>query len=197
MIVFEQGGYSGGSFAGSLLALFDPTLYIMTLFLHESFSSYIGAMYFFIPAGVALTYMTNNRNVLGIAAVSHVSAVFVFAVSFEMNFMGTMAAAYGLLSATMVRATKFGTEKYSKKTQRAAPMGVLMVATLGLLMLISTTTGGVQYIPILVAFVFGGSFEATRIYIRTKRAESDEDGDVYSPTAKSATGQEKDWNDWN
>ncbi len=175
-LVAEHGGYTTDEISGSLLTLFDPTLYMLTVFLHESWSAYIESMYFFLPAGIALTYMTNNKNVLGVVVVSHVFAVLLSAIALGLAFAGTLAAAYGLLAATMVRATKFGTEKYSEKTQQGAPMAVLVVAVLGLLMLVTTSADGGQYLPVLVGFVFGGSFEASRVYLETRGVGSDDSG---------------------
>lgn len=193
-LVVEYGGYSGNELSGGLLTLLDPTLYIITLFLHEGMSEYIGSMYFFVPAGIALTYITNNKNTLGVMVVSHVAAVLLSGISLGLVFAGTIASAYGLLAATMVRATKIGCEKYSMKTQQGAPIGVLVVSVLGLLMLVTTSTDGTQYMPILIGFVFGGSFEATRVYIETRKvAEVDEVAVTTRRTDNTETvGQEDD-----
>ncbi|MDZ7688484.1 MAG: rhomboid family intramembrane serine protease [Halobacteriales archaeon] len=193
-LIVEYGGYTGNEVGGGLFALLDPTLYMISLFLHEGWPEYIGSMYFFIPAGVALTYMTNNKNVLAVVVVSHVFAVFLSGVSLGLAFAGTIAAAYGLLAAAMVRATKVGTEKYSEKTQQGAPIGIFVIAALGLLMMVTTSANGTQYMPVLVGFIFGGSAEALRVYFETRRVtSSDEDEDVFTTTGSTGTaGGEND-----
>jgi len=190
-LVYTYGGYAGNDISGGMFALLDPTLYLVSLFLHEGWSAYVGSMYFFVPAGVALTYMTNNRKVLGVIAVSHFFAVLLSGISLGLAFAGTIAVAYGLLAATMVRATKIGTEKYSEKTQQGAPIGVLFIAVLGLLMLVTTSDSGSQYMPVFVGFIFGGASEATRIYIETRKVgSSDEDVIATKTGGKKATGED-------
>jgi hypothetical protein len=88
-VVVEYGGYAGANLAEGKLALIDPTVYMVSLLLHESWSAYVGSMYFFLPAGVLLTYMTTNRSVLGVVVVSHVSAVLLTGLSFDMTNVGT------------------------------------------------------------------------------------------------------------
>lgn len=174
-VVVEYGGYAGGNLAEGRLALIDPTVYIVSLLLHESWSAYVGSMYFFLPAGVLLTYMTTNRSVLGVVVVSHVSTVLLTGLSFDMTFAGTTAAAYGLLAANITRATRIGTEKYSERTQRGAPLGTLVIATLGLFMLTTTSDFALRYTPLLIGFVFGGAFEASRVLIETRTVTESED----------------------
>lgn len=190
--VVEYGGYSGNELSGGLLALFDPTLYMITLFLHEGLSEYIGSMYFFVPAGIALTYMTNNRNVLGVVVVSHVAAVLLSGISLGLVFAGTIASAYGLLAATMVRATKIGTEKYSEKTQQGGPIGVFFVAVFGLLMLVTTSSDGTHYMPILFGFILGGAFEASRVYVETRKVKN-ADEDVFA--TRTGSTETAGWED--
>ena len=191
-LVYTYGGYAGNDISGGLFALLDPTIYLVSLFLHEDLSAYVGSMYFFIPAGIALTYMTNNKNVLGVIAVSQFFAVLLSGISLGLVFAGTIAAAYGLLAATMVRATKFGTEKYSERTQQGAPIGVLFIAVLGLLMLVTTSDQGTQYMPVFVGFIFGGASEASRVYIETRRVGSSDEDVIATKTGKKAAGGEDD-----
>jgi len=163
------------------LALVNPMHYGISLFLHDTASDYITSMYFFVPAGVFLTYMTSNREVLGVVAVSHVFAVMLGGMSFGLEVYGTAAAAFGILAATVVRGTKLGTEGYSEVTQRASPVGVFVVGALGLFMIATASDAMRQQTPYLIGFAFGGSFETVRVLAETRGIgdtdeESKEDG---------------------
>jgi membrane associated rhomboid family serine protease len=51
--------------------LLDPFFYFGTIFTHSGASHYVANMYFLVPAGIILTYLTSNREVLGVVLVSH------------------------------------------------------------------------------------------------------------------------------
>ena len=160
------------------LVLLNPMHYFISLFLHDSTSAYITSMYFFVPAGVFLTLMTNNKNVLGVVLVSHVFAVMLGGMSFGLEVYGTSAAAFGVLAAAIVRGTKVGTEDYSAVTQTGAPIAVFFIAAIGLFMIATAGASMSQYIPYLIGFAFGGAFESIRVTVQTRgiRNADDDDG---------------------
>jgi len=160
------------------LVLLNPMHYLISLFLHDSTSAYITSMYFLVPAGIFLTLMTDNKKVLGVVLVSHVFAVMLGGMSFGLEVYGTAAAAFGVLAAAIVRGTKVGTEDYSTVTQTGAPIAVFFIAAIGLFMIATASDSMRQYIPYLIGFAFGGSFEAIRVTVETKgvRNVDDEDG---------------------
>lgn len=158
------------------LALVNPMHYGISLFLHDTPSDYITSMYFFVPAGVFLTYMTSNKEVLGVIAVSHIFAVMLGGMSFGLEVYGTAAAAFGLLAAALVRGTKIGTEDYSERTQRAAPVGIFVIGALGLFMIGTASDAMRQQVPYLIGFAFGGSFETVIVLAETRGiGESEEE----------------------
>jgi len=163
-IVLEHGIYTEYV---SEVTLINPMHYLVSLFLHENWSHYVTSMYFFVPTGVFLTYMTDNKDVVGVILVSHVFAVLLGGMVFGIVVAGTTAAAYGLLAATMVRSTKVGTEDYSAVTRRAAPIGVFFISTLGLFMVQTASSSGFSYTPFMIGFIFGGSFESVRVFAET------------------------------
>jgi len=154
-LVLEYGVYTA-DFSREVLV--SPFYYVTTLFLHRGWAEYVASMYFFVPAGVSLTYMTSNKNVLAVVFGSHAFAALVSGFWMGLAVTGTAAAAYGLLSATMVRAARIYAEGFSSMTRMLAPAGLLVVATFGLL----SVTESAVYSPVLMGFVFGGSFEGTR-----------------------------------
>ena len=157
------------------LALVNPVHYGISLFLHDTPSEYITSMYFFVPAGVFLTYMTSNKEVLGVVVISHVFAVMLGGMSFGLEVYGTSAAAFGLLAAAVVRGTKVGTEDYSQVTQRAAPIGIFVIGGLGLFMIGTVSESMVQQTPYLIGFAFGGSFESAIVIAETRGVSESDD----------------------
>jgi outer membrane lipoprotein SlyB len=127
-------------------------------------------MYFFVSAGILLTYLTNNRKVFEVVAVSHVSAVLITGFAFDQSMTGTTAAAYGLLAATAVRAAYVGasSRRYSQKTQTAAPTGIFALSAVGMLMIGVVSGGLVQNVPLIVGFVAGGVLECLRVVSKTR-----------------------------
>ncbi|MDZ7687142.1 MAG: hypothetical protein U5J64_00205 [Halobacteriales archaeon] len=162
------------------LVLLNPMHYLISLFLHDTTSSYITSMYFFVPAGVFLTLMTNNKNVLGVVLVSHIFAVMLSGMSFGLEVYGTPAAAFGVLAAAIVRGTKVGTEGYSAVTQKGAPIAVFFIAAIGLFMVATAGSSMSQYIPYLIGFAFGGSFEAVRVSAETRGVSNVDEEDSAS-----------------
>jgi membrane associated rhomboid family serine protease len=175
-IIFEHGGYTGNEISGEFVTFLNPAHYLVSLFIHENWSQYISSMYFFVPAGVVLTYITSNKNVLAVIGASHIFAVLSCGVWLNLAVSGTTAAAYGLLAATLVSAVHIYAEGYSRKVQVVAPVGILIISTLGLI----SVTETVGYAQVLMGFIFGGSFEGARVIIQTdtrKLTRSDNEDD--------------------
>jgi len=179
-VVFEFGGSPSNEVADGIVAFINPVHYLVSLFIHESWSQYVTSMYFFIPAGFVLTYITSNRNVLAVIGASHIFAVLSCGVWLDIAVTGTTAAAYGLLAATVVSAVHIYAESYSKTVQMVAPVGILIISTLSLM----SVTETVGYAQVLMGFIFGGSFESARVIMRTDTRRSispdDEDGFGYT-----------------
>ena len=150
--------------------LINPLYHIELLFVHSSWEHLLTNMYFFVPAGILLTYLTNNRKVFEVVAVSHVSAVLITGFAFDQSMTGTTAAAYGLLAATAVRAAYVGasSRRYSQKTQTAAPIGIFALSAVGMLMIGVVSGGLVQNVPLIVGFVAGGVLECLRVVSKTR-----------------------------
>jgi len=159
-------------------ALINPIQYVVVLFTHEGWSQYVASMYFFIPGGIILTYITSNKNALGVIVASHIFAVLSCGAWLDMAVFGTTAAAYGLLAATIVGATHLGTENYSKRVQIAVPVGVLVISTFGLIAVTQTS----EHAQVLMGFVFGGSFQSARVIldadIRAARTVEEDESDL-------------------
>lgn len=151
--------------------LVNPLYYIELLFIHSSWEHLLTNMYFFVPAGVLLTYLTNNKKVFEVVAVAHVSSVLVTGFVFDQAMTGTTAAAYGLLAATAVRSTYIGSKKYSSSTQTAAPLGIFFVSAIGILMLGIASGGLLQNMPLIIGFVAGGILEYLRVISKTRNTK--------------------------
>ncbi len=157
------------------IALINPMHYVISLFLHDTPETFMTSMYFFVPAGIFLTLMTSNKNVLGVVFVSHIFAVMLGGMSFGLEVYGTSAAAFGVLAAAIVRGTKVGTEDYSATTQRGAPIGVFFIATIGLFMIGTVSDSMLAYTPYLIGFAFGGTFEMVRVVAQTRGIQHTEE----------------------
>ena len=157
--------YPGGF--SSLPFLLDPLYYVGSLFVHSGMSHYVANMLFFVPAGLALTYLAGDKRVVAVVVAAHVpTAVVAVYIGEGAGVVGATAAAYGLLAAVLVRSVWVGTEIYDPMVRVVSAVGVFAFAGLALLL----ATGGaitVQYAPV-VGFVFGGALE-TR-YVLTKFA---------------------------
>jgi len=163
----------------TLPILLDPLYYVGSVLVHAEPSQYLTSVAFFLPAGIVLTYLTHNRNVLAVVAVAHLPCAFL-AESLGGTTVGLSAAAYGLLAATLVHAVWSSTRDRSGAYRVSATVAVYLFAVLVLV----TATGGAvvaQFAPV-VGFVLGGGFEAGRvIYVfgHSKPDESDVPDDVY------------------
>ena len=154
-------------------ALINPVQYTITLFTHEGWSQYVASMYFFVPGGIALTYITTNKNALGVIAASHICAVLSCGAWLDMAVFGTTAAAYGLLAATIVAAVHVYTDDYSEKVQVGVPIAVLIVSAFALAAVTQTS----EHAQVLMGFVFGGSFQGIQVILSAdiRAASSAED----------------------
>lgn len=165
--------------------LINPLYYIELLFVHSGWEHFLMNMYFFVPAGVLLTYLTNNKKVFEVVAVAHVSSVIVTDFAFDQAMTGTTAAAYGLLAATAVRSTYIGSRRYSSSTQTAAPLGIFVVSAIGILMMGVASDGLLQNVPLIVGFVAGGALESLRVISKTRKTNKKDIRDVEELSAPS------------
>jgi len=141
----------------------DPLYYVVMVFTHSEPSQYLGNMYFLVPAGILLTYLTNNRKVLYVITVSHIPTVTLCA-TIGMDVVGAGAAAYGILAAVLVRTTWFCAEDYSGALRVASSIAVVALAGAGLVSLVMVSGAPqVAYIIPLSGFVLGGTFESLRV----------------------------------
>ena len=143
--------------------ILDPFFYFGTLFTHSGMSHYLSNMYFLVPAGILLTYLTSNRKVLYVVLVSHLPTAAVCA-TIDLTALGAGAAAYGILAAVLVRTTWFCAEDYSGALRVASSIAVVALAGAGLVSLVMVSGAPqVAYIIPLSGFVLGGTFESLRV----------------------------------
>ncbi|MDZ7687668.1 MAG: hypothetical protein U5J64_02915 [Halobacteriales archaeon] len=161
--------------------LLNPVYYVELLFVHSSREYFLVSMYFFVPSGLAMTYLTSNRKVFVTVAVSHVSAVVFTELLSGQIVTGTSAVAYGLLSATAVHAAYIGSKRYSFSTQTAAPISIFIISGIGIL-LIGTVSGGFfQNVPLIIGFAAGGSLECLTVISETRGTSAAEMEEMGSP----------------
>jgi membrane associated rhomboid family serine protease len=148
----------------------DPLYYVATLFIHSGASHYLANMYFFVPAGLILAYLTSNRRVSQVVLVSHLPTAFVCSL-LGLSVIGAGAAAYGLLAAVLVHATWYCAGSYSGTVRVTSSIGVLALAALALVV----ATGGAltAYIIPVSGFVLGGTYESWRILHKFGHEEDD------------------------
>lgn len=141
----------------------DPLYYVATIFVHSDLSQYLANMYFLVPAGILLTYLTSNKKVLYVITVSHIPTVTLCA-TIGMDVIGAGAAAYGILAAVLVRTTWFCAEDYSGAIRVISSIAVVAVAGTGLVLLVlASGASQVAYIIPVSGFILGGTFESLRI----------------------------------
>jgi len=170
--------------------ILDPLYYVVTLFAHSGLSHYLANMYFLVPAGILLTYLTSNKKVLYVVAVSHIPTVTLCA-TIGMEVIGAGAAAYGILAAVLVRTTWFCAEDYSGAVRVTSSVAVVAVAGVGLALLVLTSGASqIAYIIPVSGFILGGTFESLRIMYKfgyTKPEGSGVPDDVYFKTPNFRT----------
>lgn len=141
----------------------DPLYYVVTLFAHSGTSHYLMNMYFLVPAGVILTYLTNNKKVLYVVVVSHIPTVTLCA-TIGLEIVGAGAAAYGLLAAVLVRTTWFCAEGYSGIVRVGSSIAAVALAGAALVTLVVTAGGSqITYLIPVSGFLLGGTFESCRV----------------------------------
>ena len=167
--------------------LLDPLYYIVTIFMHSGTSHYLANMYFFVPAGILLTYLTSNRKVLYVVLVSHLPTA-AFSATIGLATVGGGAAAYGLLAALLVRATWFSAEDYSGAVRVASSVGVVVLAGIALVSLVLAAGGSqMTYVIPVSGFILGGTFESLRVLYAFGYAEPESSGvpdDIYFEAPK-------------
>ncbi len=151
-------GYASG--ISGVPSYLDPVYYLGTLFAHSGLSHYVSVMYFFVPAGMLFTYLTNNRKVAYVVAVSHLPTAAVCSV-LGVGTLGAGAAAYGLLAAVLVRTAWLSSKEYSRKARLVSLVGVFGLTGLGLIAV--TGAAAAVYVVPVSGFFLGGTYEVTRI----------------------------------
>lgn len=151
-------GYPRG--LSSLPFHLDPLYYVGTLFIHSGVPHYLTNMYFFVPAGIILAYLTSDRKVFYVVLVSHLPTALVCSL-LGLTVIGTGAAAYGLLAAVLVHATWSYSSGFSGTARVIPSICVVLLAAAALIV----ATGGalVAYIIPVSGFVLGGAYESWRI----------------------------------
>jgi len=155
----------------SLPPLLDPLYYVGTLFAHSNMSHFLTNMYFFVPAGLALTYLAGNRRVLAVVIAAHIPAA-IIASYLGTGVVGATAAAYGILAAVLVRATWIGTESYDPSIRVASSVCVFALSGVALIF----ATGGditVRFAPV-IGFIAGGALETRYVLTRFAQEETDQ-----------------------
>ncbi len=141
--------------------VFDPLYYVASLLIHSGESHFLGSMYFFVPAGVVMTYLIGNRGVLEVILVAHIPVAFVAAVV-GTPVIGVTASAYALVAAVLVHAAWLATEKSYEATRVVFTLSVFLLAALSLV----TVAADSAYISPVLGFLIGGMFESVRVFWR-------------------------------
>lgn len=91
----------------AVVDLFHPAVYVGSLFFHADWAHYQGNIAVFLPFGLLLTWLTNNRHVLFVIVVSHFFATVFLVGSFltvgvAMFGVGSSLAVYGIMGASVL-----------------------------------------------------------------------------------------------
>lgn len=151
----------------------DPLYYVATLFAHSGLSQYLANMYFLVPAGILLTYLTSNKRVLYVVVVSHIPTVTLCA-TIGLEVIGAGAAAYGILAAVLVRTTWFCAEDYTGIVRVGSSIAAVALAGAALVTLVVTAGGSqITYLIPVSGFLLGGTFESCRVLYAFGREKPD------------------------
>ncbi len=148
----------------------DPVAMLSSALFHEGVGHYRGNMlYAFLPFGVLLTLLTDNRHVLAVVLVSHGVPALVLGLMGWLG-VGSSIAAFGVLSATLVRAVGLGMQNQSDETFQAVALGLLtpFLATLFLLALFNVPAD-INHAGHFLGFLCGASYEL--VVVSNERAE--------------------------
>jgi membrane associated rhomboid family serine protease len=150
----------------------DPVGMMSSAIFHEGMGHYRGNMlYAFVPFGVVLTLLTDNRHVLGVIVVAHgVPAVLLGWLGWL--GVGSSIAAFGVLAATLVRSVGLAMQEESDATFGVMVVGLLapFLATLWLLVLIGVPSE-ISHTGHFLGFLCGAGYESAAI-LRERTGQS-------------------------
>jgi hypothetical protein len=160
--------------------LVNPASYTINMLFHAGgWGHYTGNMWLWVPFGVALTWLTSNRHVFGVAVtVNALTAV--VAIWFEGVGLGLSHVVLGVAAATLVRATGIAFQDASTQGLQLV-VTALLLPTLGGLFLVLALAGSrwVADLYHLLGFLFGWAIEALYVFA-AHDDESDTGGATHS-----------------
>ncbi len=147
-----------------LASLVNPLYYIGSLFLHSDWAHFQSNMTFWIPFGIALTVLTDNKHVFLVAVLSHLLMAIVSAAMLR-GGIGMSGAVSAVEAAALVRSTGYAMQNASMETLQAAIVGLFVPAAAGfLLIMILAGNSPIGHFEHFTAFVFGGAIEAMYVF---------------------------------
>ncbi len=147
------------------ITLLNPLVYVVNMLFHSDWGHYAGNLRIWVPLGVALTWLTSDRHVLGLVVTSQV-LVTVVSLSIGRYGVGLSVAALAVAAATLVRATGLAMEEASTdglQVVLAAVFGPLVVGFL-LVTLLAGANTDIGHLEHFVGFCFGGAIEAMYVF---------------------------------
>lgn len=152
-------------FSHSDTLLVDPLYHSINMFVHFDHSHFAGNMRLLIPFGILLTWLTSNRHVLVVVAVSQFLANIVSGIAGQFVY-GASGVMLALLAALLVRSTGLAMQNAAPETVQLVVGSLLSVASL-LLFLIFLGSGGsgwIAHFHHFLGFTFGGAVEAVFLF---------------------------------
>lgn len=141
-------------------------LYTLNMFMHAHMLHFLGNMFMFVCFGGALTVLTSNRHVLGIALAAHVPTAIWLHLGRDIVVIGSSLALAGVIAATVVRSLALVVGAVDTDdpidTVFGGTFALVVLSVFGLL-----SVAGVYYLRIFDhhfgGWVFGGLAEAAWI----------------------------------
>ncbi|WP_136687927.1 rhomboid family intramembrane serine protease [Halorhabdus amylolytica] len=170
---FVANGITDTALNVSLVTFLNPLWYLLSMVVHDGPAHFWGNMELFVPFAVVLTLLTSNRHVLGIVIVSHVLSNVVWVATVMGPAIGTSGATFGVVAATLVRATGYAFQNGSMESLQTMVAATLAPLLLGFF-LVSILAGQstIAHFAHFFAFLFGGGMEAMYVFAGH---ESDDD----------------------
>jgi membrane associated rhomboid family serine protease len=159
----------------SLGTILNPLWYLLSMVIHAGPAHFRGNMWLLLPFGAVLTVLTSNRHVLGVVLVSHGLSNLVWVATTAGVAVGTSGAAFGVVAATLVRATGYAFQNASTESLQTALAG-MVVPFLGGFFLVVVLAGPsrIAHLAHFFAFLFGGAMET--MYVLTDRDDEGSTG---------------------
>jgi membrane associated rhomboid family serine protease len=148
----------------SLAELLNPVFHGLSMVVHADWAHYQANIRPWLVFGTALTLLTSNRHVLGVAVTSHV-LMNVVGIALLKPGVGLSGAIYAVAAAALVRSIGVAFQNAASQTRQWALVSVFVPLAAGVfLIMVVVGPSPVGHFHHFLAFLFGGAMEAMYVF---------------------------------